>query len=91
MSYRGRLSIDTMVELYEKGYEPDEIGHMYGYKNGDYIRAKLRDAGVWTAARLDTGKVGALHKAHWSIRDIAIEMGTTERQIREVINGIKTE
>lgn len=91
MSYRERLSIDTMVDLYEKGYEPDEIGHMYGYKNGDYIRAKLRDAGVWTAARLDTGKVGALHKAHWSIRDIAIEMGTTERQIREVINGIKTE
>ena len=91
MSYRGWLSIDTMVDLYEKGYEPDEIGHMYGYKNGDYIRAKLRDAGVWTAARLDTGKVGALHKAHWSIRDIAIEMGTTERQIREVINGIKTE
>lgn len=91
MSYRGRLSIDTMVELYGKGYEPDEIGRMYGYKNGDYIRAKLRDAGVWTAARLDTGKVGALHKAHWSIRDIAIEMGTTERQIREVINGIKTE
>lgn len=89
MSYRGRLSLDTMVDLYEQGYEPDEIGHMYGYKNGDYIRAKLRDAGVWTAARLDTGKVGALHKAHWSIRDIAIEMGTTERQIREVINGIE--
>lgn len=86
--YKGRIPIKTMIELYEQGYEPDEIGHMYGYKNGEYIRGKLRDAGVWKAERLDTGKVGALHKAGWSVRDIAIEMGTTEKQIREVVNEI---
>ena len=86
--YKGRIPINTMIELYEQGYEPDEIGHMYGYKNGEYIRGKLRDAGVWKAERLDTGKVGALHKAGWSVRDIAIEMGTTEKQIREVVNEI---
>ena len=85
--YKGRIPFKTMIELYEQGWEPDEIGRMYGYKNGEYIRGKLRDAGVWKAERLDKGKVGALHKAGWSVRDIAIEMGTTERQIREVIYG----
>lgn len=87
--YKGRISVEKMIELYEHGYEPNEIGHMYGYKDGDYIRTKLRHVGVLKESRIDKGKVGALHKAHWSIRDIAIEMGTTERQIREVIYGIK--
>jgi len=89
--YKGRIPFKTMIELYEQGWEPDEIGRMYGYKNGEYIRGKLRDAGVWKAERLDTGKVGALHKAGWSVRDIAIEMGTTEKQIREVVNEINNQ
>lgn len=34
---------------------------------------------------IDCGKVGALRKAGWSVKDIAIEFGTTEETMKEVL------
>ena len=37
------------------------------------------------AVTIDCGKVGALRKAGWSVKDIAIEFGTTEETMKEVL------
>ena len=37
------------------------------------------------AVNIDCGKVGALRKAGWSVKDIAIEFGTTEETMKEVL------
>ena len=86
MVYKSRLTLERMIELYNLGYEPEEIGKEYGYKNGEYITTKLRQAGVYKAKRLDKGKVHALYNAGWTIQAIAFEMITTEKEIREALN-----
>ena len=88
MPYKRRLPIEEMVRLYESGLDADEIGKMYGYKNGEYIRAKLRQAGVYKAKRLDRGKVFALYKAGWKVRDIALDLDTTDDVIKEVLKAL---
>ncbi len=37
------------------------------------------------AVTIDCGKIGALRKAGWSVKDIAIEFGTTEETMKEVL------
>lgn len=37
------------------------------------------------AVSIDCGKVGALRKAGWSVKDIAIEFGTDEETMKEVL------
>lgn len=86
MVYHSRLSWDKMIDLYKQGYEPNEIARMYGYKNGEYITAKLRQAGVYRSNKIDTGKVFALRKAGWTVRDIAMECVASIEQIEEVLN-----
>lgn len=85
MVYKSRLSLDKMIELYQQGYEPNEIAKQYGYKNGEYITSKLRQAGVYKASRLDTGKILALRKAGWNVRDIAMECVASIDQIEGVL------
>ena len=86
MVYKRRLDVDKMIELYNLGFEPEEIGKEYGYKNGEYITTKLRQAGVYKSKRLDKGKVMALHKAGWSNQAIAFEMITTVEEIERALN-----
>lgn len=86
MVYHSRLSWDKMIDLYKQGYDPNEIAKMYGYKNGEYITAKLRQAGVYRSNKIDKGKVFALRKAGWTVRDIAMECVASIEQIEEVLN-----
>ena len=86
MAYKGKLDVKRMIELYNSGKEPEQIAKEFGYKNGEYITAKLRQAGVYRTKNLDKGKVYALYKAGWSTKDIAFEMDTTEKEIEEVVS-----
>lgn len=86
MAYKSRVSTEKLVELYQSGMEPEEIAKEYGYKNGDFITTKLRQAGVYRGRRLDTGKIYALHKAGWNNRDIAFDVDTTEEEVERVLN-----
>lgn len=88
MAYKGKLDVNRMIELYKSGKEPEQIAKEFGYKNGEYITAKLRQAGVYRTKNLDRGKVYALFKAGWTAKDIAFEMDTTEEVIEEVVSVI---
>lgn len=86
MVYKGKLSPEKMVELYNMGFTVEEIAKQYGYKNGEYITCKLRMYGVYNSKNIDRGKVFALHKAGWTTNQIAEEMVTSIESIMEVLN-----
>lgn len=88
---KSRATIQQMAELYLQGMEPDEIRERFGYKSEDYIIQKLRQARVYVHNRkkVDEGKIKALHRAGWSISEIAEEEQLREPVIREVLNGNK--
>lgn len=86
MSGQPRHTVAELVSLYESGMDDDEIALKLGYKGSEHVRNVLRKAGVWRNDRLDKGKVMALHKAGWSIGDIAMEMASSIPSIQEVIN-----
>lgn len=86
MAYKSKITLDKMIELYNQGHGTNDIAKMYGYKNDEYITSKLKQAGVYKANRLDTGKILALRKAGWSIKDIAMDCVASIEQIEEVLN-----
>jgi len=86
MSGQPRHTVAELVSLYESGMDDDEIALKLGYKGSEHVRNVLRKAGVWRNDRLDKGKVLALHKAGWSIGDIAMECAASIEQIEEVLN-----
>lgn len=63
----------------------------------DYCRDCGKDFNVLKKSRVgvesdikfvDQGRAKALYKAHWSIKDIAIDCHCTEECVKEIIDGI---
>lgn len=68
----------------------------YRFKKKYYVRRYVTPEPPITCSmyghigELDLGKVGALHRAHWNIKEIAYEMGETEERIQcEIENMTK--
>ncbi len=88
MSGQPRHTVAELVSLYESGMDDDEIALKLGYKGSEHVRNVLRKAGVWRNDRLDKGKVLALHKAGWSLKDIANDVSSSIESIQEVLNEV---
>ncbi len=84
-----RLDIKKAVKLFNDGYTIDEIVEEVGASNKEYLKSKMRAAGVvFDAPEIDVGKVWALHLAGWSSADICEEFGedVTPEYIDEIIS-----
>ena len=89
--YKGKVPVDKLIFLYkEKHLTPAEIASEVGYKETKTVVDKLKKAGVILEEMpIDIGKIKALYKAHWSVKDISFEMKLPESKILDVIEGIK--
>lgn len=84
-----RVTPEEMIRLYQSGMEMEDIRDQYGYKNINFIRSVLRDAGVLEKTTIDVGKINALHKAGWSLKKIAMEECLSVETVQEALDKRK--
>ena len=71
--------------VFRRAYPGGPAGHAAGKKARRTGRPKKEPQAEEMAVNIDCGKVGALRKAGWPVKDIAIEFGTTEETMKEVL------
>lgn len=76
-----------IIELYESGMTVPEIAKEIGKLSPENCRNILKRAGVYKGRpNVDDGKIKALHRAGWPVKEIAGEMKLTEGQVYYYLN-----
>lgn len=88
MGIKNRADHEKIIQLYLEGVMGSEIAERLGYSKGTVSKV-LNAAGYSMKTAPDKGKIVALARAGWKVKDIAWDVGVTEELVREVLTKEK--
>lgn len=88
MGIRRRIDHEEVIRMHLDGIPGNEIAEELGCCKATVCKI-LNDAGYSMKSGLDKGKIMALHRAGWRIKDIAWDMSIKEETVREVLEENK--
>lgn len=79
--------IKHMVEMYDAGMTTGQIARIAGCSPATVYSRLFPTTGepLVRTRNIDRGKVKALYKAHWCIKDIASDCGCKESEVMEIL------
>ena len=80
-----KIDKDKVIQLHLEGRLGVEIADAVGCCQAA-VGKILRDAGYSQKIGVDKGKVFALARAGWKVRDIAGDVGITEVEVRKILS-----
>ncbi len=83
-----QVNREQIIKLHQEGVSYQNIAESVGCSKST-VGKVLNEAGCSAKIFLDKGKVLALHRAGWKVKDIAGDMGITEEDVREVLTAKK--
>lgn len=88
MGIKKKADHEKIIQLHLEGVPGNEIAERLGYGKSTVSKV-LNEAGYSMKTAPDKGKMIALARAGWKVKDIAWDVGVTEELVREVLANAK--